>query len=183
MERFLGLILAAVFFTAPVFAAQPGNAPVLTIAAPGQNSGSVSIPLSMLAGTGQVFSVFCYGSGVGASTNYPCFANGGTQYKVGAITGTGSPKAYCFNFNGTAFGSTSQVYQIITSSATFAIGGSLSSATYQCGATGNLCLNTGSATSVPYTYPGTYTFLNAQYVGVQSASGSNMGISFQCFEQ
>ena len=186
MERFLVFLFAILSFAAN--AAVPGNAPILTIAAPGQNTQALSLPISQLA-TGaspQVFSLYggC-GTGSGAAAHfYPLYQNGlngsTSGYRV-----TSGKTAYCMNVTATSSGA-SNSFQLVSDTAVIAGGANgtttLTSGVYLGGAAGAYPLLTETA-NTPISIPGVYTFGSLTYAGVQIASGAYYYIHMDCFEQ
>lgn len=179
MERFL--VFIALLFSWTCLAATPGNAPILTIAAPGQNTQALSIPLSSLSGTGVngVFSLYGGSASTGlTNANFYPFYKNGVQYQV-----TAGKTAYCFNFKYTG-GNANVPLQLVSSTATFAYNAaSLTSPVYQGGATQISPLQGGAAnTTVPM--PGVYTFAASTFPGFQNNSASvSYGVTMECYEQ
>jgi hypothetical protein len=181
--------LLALFISTASFAAQPGAVPSVTVAASGLNSASMTIVPGQLtancggAGSSGCFSLYCPASTTGTGQFFPCYVNG-VAYKVGNVLGTGTPKAYCFDITGGS-ASGSQLFQL--ASATSAITANASSITgtplYQGGAAGSypsVTTLTGGSNGV---VPGTYTFSNAYYAGLQVAANITIQVHMDCFEQ
>lgn len=180
MERIL-VLLSLLSFNA--FAAVPGNAPILTIAAPGQQTQALSVPLSSLSGTGVngVFSLYGFtSSGVSANFYHPLYKNG-TAYQV-----TAGKTAYCFNMTAAATTATS-AFQLVYGTGAFTAGGSGTAPTgavYQGGQASYYPLNSGATASVPGAAVGMYTFPASDYVGFQNGSASvSYYIHLECYEQ
>lgn len=182
MGRFLGLFLGLLFSFSAI-AAVPGNAPILTIAAPGQNTQALSIPLSSLSGTGinRIFSL--YGNGSASANNYffPLYRDG-VAYATGATT-----KAYCFNItlNETATG---YGVQLISSQAaiTYNTNTALTNGFFQGGASAIYVLNEGSTAYLAVPQPGGYVFgdgVHITYAGFQVASTAAVFyLHMECYE-
>jgi hypothetical protein len=180
MGRFL--VLISIFLSLGARAAVPGNAPILTIAAPGQNTQSLSIPLSSLSGSGVngVFSLFGGGSSTTATDYYPLYKNG-VAYFTGATT-----KAYCFNISYIS-GNTPSSMQLVSSTAAITAGSSsLTSGKYQGGISGTYVntVSTSATTFVPQ--PGEFVIgdgVNVTYAGYQPGNSYVYYIFMQCYEQ
>jgi hypothetical protein len=175
------LVLSFLFAAANAFAAVPGNAPILTIAAPGQQTQALSIPLSCLSSgggcPGQVFSLFAGNNSMTGNDYYILYKNG-VAYQVGAST-----KAYCVNSTA-ATTSASDGYQLFSATASFANGASsITGAVYQCGSPGLNCTPANSTTYVPYPVPGIFVFGSSTYAGMQPASSAGYFIHLDCYEQ
>jgi hypothetical protein len=167
----LGLISSA------AFAATPGNAPILTIAAPGQNSQSLSIPLSSLSGTGVngVFSLYM-GQGVTGGDFYILYKNG-VAYQVPS-----GKSAYCFNV--TAGDSTTGLFQLASATASFSNGAaSITGGVYQCGVSGVSCLAAGPTAYVAGAVSSSYVFASNTFPAVDAANGGTLFVHMDCFEQ
>lgn len=183
MERFLVVLFA--LFSLPCFSAVPGNAPILCMAASGQNTQSLCIPLSSLSATGpsKVFSLFCSGTGT-AGHFYPCYLDG-VAYKAGNSTGSGTPKAYCYNFT-VGFPLTNNTFQMVssTNAITYDMSPLTGTTKYQGGAAAVYPVITGPVAYVPASVPGSYVFDNAAFVGFQgqNAGNGNYQIQLQCSE-
>lgn len=177
----MGRILVVLFslLSCASFAATPGNAPILTIAAPGQQTQALSIPLSCLSTGGcptQVFSLYVGGFSMTGSAVYPFWKNG-ALYQV-----TSGKSAYCVN--GTAAASTGSLsYQLVSSTATFANAGSLTGGVYQAGASANDVDLVGANANVPGAVPGSYVFAASTWPGIQSGGNLVFFVHLDCFEQ
>ena len=189
MERFL--VFIALLFSWTCLAATPGNAPILTIAASGQQTQALSIPLSCLSSGGgcpaQVFSLYG-GSGTGsgqAGHFFPLYQNGLNGSTSGYRVASGKT-AYCFNL--TAAASTGgDTFQLVSDTAIIAGGTAgtttLTAGVYQGGAAGAYVDVVGPTAGVPAPLPGIYTFGSLTYVGVQITASVVYYIHLDCYEQ
>ena len=184
MMTIFGLI-----FSLAASAAVPGNAPILTIAAPGQNTQALSIPLSSLSGTGVngVFSLYggC-GSGSGTAAHfYPLYKNGLNGSTSGYQVPAGKT-AYCMNVTVSSSGS-NNTFQFVSDTAIIPAGANggttLTSGTYQGGAAGAYTLVAAGSAYNLSSIPGVYTFAANTYVGVQIAAATYYFIHMDCIEQ
>ena len=177
MGRFL--VLISIFLSLGARAAVPGNAPILTIAASGQQTQALSIPLSSLSGTGVngVFSLYAWGGGATNNYFYPLYKNG-TAYQVG-----GSTKAYCVNFSSGDTGGNHQ-WQLVssTSAITIAMSALSGTALYEAGAASSYPHLSGATIGVPTANAGTWTFGSSTYAGVQLNGTSAFQIQLECIE-
>ena len=178
MERIL--VILAFFFCLSAIGATPGNAPILTIAAPWQQTEAVSIPLSSLSGTG-VNGVFTLYAGQNmTSTDFYILYKNGAAYATGAST-----KAYCFN-NYASSGSTSSTFQFVSSQTAFSNGASsITSGTYQGGSNQVGVSTAGNTAYLPAPIPGIYVFgdgVHVTYAGVQVNASAYYSFQLQCIE-
>jgi hypothetical protein len=180
MERIL--VLSFLFACANAFAATPGNAPILTIAAPGQNTQALSVPLSSLSGTG-INGVFTLFAGFAFTSNTACypFYKNGVQYQV-----TTGKVAYCFNIRAGS-GNTNGGMTLMSGTATFSPGATCSGITgvvYQTGTNIPGANVFGSIANTYYVIPGSYDFSSSTFPGViANGTGASFFGSMDCYEQ
>jgi len=180
MGRFLVLLS---LLSSGAFAAVPGNAPILTIAASGQQTQALSIPLSSLSGTGinGVFSLYNAGVNPVTGGNYYPLIKNGALYQV-----TAGKTAYCFNITAGSNYTSALSYQLVSGTASTAAAGSstITGGVYQCGASAAYCQQTGNVTNVAAGIPGVYVFSASTWPVCQPASGSQAYyIHMECYEQ
>jgi hypothetical protein len=175
------LILLCAFISSAAMAATPGNAPILTIAAPGQQTQALSIPLSSLSGSGVngVFSLYGAAASATAGNFYALYKNGGTQYQV-----TSGKTAYCENAS-VSCGSAGCFIQVVSATGSFNnTSGPLTSGAFQGGASAIYPWTNGVTTQTPVGLPGTYTFAPNTFVGFQTQNGTQQfTVHIDCFEQ
>src|ERR1043166_8946949 len=156
MERIL-VILFTIFFAVSAHAAQPSNAPqVLLGVTVAQPSGMATIPVSMLNGSNDVFTIYCGPGTANTSGNVmPCRLNG-QIYKVGGNTGGGSSKqAFCFSIR-SGSGTAGSLWQWMSGTASYADNtavGSVTGIKYQGGSSTNYQYETGAPPKFPFATP------------------------------
>jgi hypothetical protein len=174
------LVFLSLLFALPSLGATPAAVPSITIAVPGSQTQSVTIPLTSLSGSGVngVFSLYSGNNSAATNTNFYPFYKNGVAYQV-----TAGKTAYCFNLTNAPGATPPTWFQLVSATASFAFNAaSITSGVYQGGASAQFANISGSTSYIPAGVPGVYTFAASTYPGWQSANNQTFNIHMDCFE-